>query len=343
MNAHLSNTADIGLAMAVWLAHDEYDSGASEHPDENLISATSLIKPVRQLILGNRVPPSERQVDVTDLIASRFGHAIHDSVEHAWKAGYKKALAKLGYPRKMIEMVRINPEPHELFDGCIPVYLEQRYYRDIIVDGHTIKVSGKFDQIINGEVNDTKTTSVYTWLLGSKTEDYSIQGSIYRWISPDKVTSDIMRVGHVFTDWQRSQARINPKYPRHKVVETKVELMSLDETERWIRSRIREIAANQDLDEPFIIRCSEKDLWMSEPEFKFYSDPAKAAEGGRSTKNFPNYPAAAAYRNKMGKGVVVTVPSQPKACAYCAGFDQCTQKDEYEINQKPEEETDAQP
>lgn len=333
-----SNTAGIGLALAVWLAHDEYSNGAAEHPGKNIISATGLIKPVRQLILGNRVPASDRQVDVSDLISSRLGHAIHDSVETAWKNGYRQALALIGYPKKMIDLIRINPADDELFDGCIPVYLEQRFFRSIIVDGNEIVISGKFDQIIAGEVNDTKTTSAYTWINDSKTVDYQIQGSIYRWINPEKVTSDVMRIQHVFTDWQRALSKSNPNYPKSRLVEAKVELMSLQETETWIRNRIREIVLNQDKDEPDIVRCSDKDLWMSEPQFKYYSDPATAAKGGRSTKNFPNYPAAATYCNKAGKGVVVTVPSEPKACGYCAGFDLCTQKDEYEINQKSKEE-----
>jgi len=77
---------------------------------------------------------------------------------------------------------------------------------------------------------------------------------------------------------------------------------------------------------------------MSEPLFKYYSDPAKAAEGGRSTKNFPNYMAAAAFRNKANKGVVVTVPGEAKACGYCAGAPLCTQRLKYV---KPNEDTNV--
>lgn len=338
MAATLSNTSDIGLALAVWLAHDEYDAGHSAYPGRDVISATALLKPTRQLILANRVSPADRQVDVSDLIASRLGHAIHDSIEHAWKSGYRPALAALGFPQKMIDAVRINPGDGDVGEGVIPVYLEQRFFRDIDIDGNSVVVSGKFDQIINGELNDTKTTSVYTWIKGSKTEDYALQGSIYRWINPDKVTSDVMRIQHVFTDWQRAMAKPGSDYPASRVVEAKVRLLSLAETERWIRNKIRELVANQGLPEPEILPCSEKDLWMSPPVYKYYSDPRKAAEGGRATKNFPNCPAAAAYCNQQGKGIVVTVPSEPKACAYCAGFDLCTQKDGFTLSRQSESE-----
>ena len=322
----LTNTKGFGLAMAVWLAHDEYDAGQEAHPDKDVISVTGLLKPTRQIILANRIPASDRLVDVSDLIASRFGHAVHDSIEHAWRSGYQTALKRLNYPQKMIDKIRINPEDHELSEDIIPVYLEQRFFREL--DG--IVISGKFDQIIAGELNDTKTTSVYTYLNRTKTDDYQIQGSIYRWINPEKVTSDVMLIQHVFTDWQSSQARINPDYPQSKIQEVKIQLLSLQETENWIRAKIREIMVNQNLPEPELIRCTDKELWKSDPVYKYYSDPKKAQEGGRATKNFPNYPAAAVHLKNQGKGVIVTIPGQVKACGYCPAAEICTQRLEYE-------------
>ena len=47
----MSNNAGIDLAAALWLAHDDYD-----YVDKpNYISVTTLIKPIRQIILGMRV------------------------------------------------------------------------------------------------------------------------------------------------------------------------------------------------------------------------------------------------------------------------------------------------
>lgn len=324
----ITNNSGLSSSMAVWLAHDEYTDGGDLFPGKDVISVTSLIKPTRQFILGKRATPEEYTPDVVDMIRSRIGHALHDSIEAAWKDP-RAAMMRLGYPKSIIDRIKINPT--EVSDEDIPVYLEQRYFREIDINGHPVVISGKFDQIIDGEVNDTKSTSVYTYINGSKADDYALQGSMYRWISPDKVTSDVMRIQHIFTDWQRSMARADPKYPQQPLVEFTVELMSLEATEAWIRRKILEILANQGLDEPDIIPCSQKDLWMSDPLYKYYSDPAKAAEGGRSNKNFPNYPAAAAHLNKMGKGVIVTVEAEPKACGYCAGFAGCTQKDQYDF------------
>ena len=327
MNA-LTNDAGLSLSMAVWLAHDTYTDGSEEHQGKNLISATSLLKPTRQFVLSKRLTPANVQTDVTDLIASRLGHAVHDSIENAWTHGYAQALKRLGYPEKMIEKVRINPETVE--PGDIPIYLEQRAFRTLKLPNLEVVISGKFDQVINGEGNDTKTTSVYTYLNNTNEDYYIKQGSMYRWMSPDKITSDIWRIQHVFTDWQRSQIKINPKYPSHRVKEVTYNLMSLRETENWIRSKVNEIIANQSLPETEIIRCSPEDLWMSEPVYKYYADPKKAQAGGRSSKNFDNYPDAMMHQSKAGKGVVLSVPGQPKRCAYCEAFSICSQKDEYE-------------
>lgn len=336
MPATMTNNSGLSLSMAVWLAYDEYDHGAGQgqHPEQDVISATALMKPTRPMILTARIPEVERQVDVADMISIVFGKAIHNSIEDAWRKGYRPAMTRLGYPKKMIDMILINPQDHELSEGAIPIYLEQRYFRSIHVrlpDGENdVIISGKFDQIINGELNDTKTTSVYSHISGSKDRDYQIQGSIYRWINPEKVTSDVIRIQHVFTDWQRSMARQNPDYPQSRILESVIPLMNETETEQWLRSKIREIDTFQDKPQEELPRCTPDELWMSPPVYKYYADPAKAAAGGRSTKNFPNYPAAALYQSKQGKGTIITVEPEAKACGYCSAASVCTQRLEYQ-------------
>lgn len=320
----LANATGIGLAMAVWLAHDDYTDGADQHPDKTLISATTLIKPTRQFVLSARVLPTEHTTDVTDLISSSFGTAIHDSVEHAWH-NYPTALKRLGHPQKVIDSVRINPTDEELEsdNSIIPVYLEQRYMREI----GGVVISGKFDQIIDGSINDIKTTSVYTYLNSSKVEDYRIQLSIYRWLNPEKVTSDIGYIQHVFTDWQRMMVKQNPNYPTHRVIETKLILMSLEETEEWIINKLTEMSENYDLDQDDMVRCSDKELWRSDPVWKYYADPNKTK---RSTKNFTDPAKANSHLAKAGKGIVKMIPGKVRACSYCNAFSVCKQREEYD-------------
>ena len=85
-----SNTQDINLSMAVWLAHDDYDYVN----ESNYISATSLMRPIRQIVLPRRISAVERTVpDISERIASEMGNSLQDSIEYAWVKGHRVNLA----------------------------------------------------------------------------------------------------------------------------------------------------------------------------------------------------------------------------------------------------------
>ena len=144
------NSTNLPLSVAVFLATDHYDAHES-------ISATSLIKSVRQIILTERLNKEDSIVEIQNLVASRIGSAIHSAIEVAWNGDYKEAIKSLGYPQHVADKVVLNPTPEQLKDpDIIPCYLEQRTVK--LVEG--IPVSGKFDFIFDGLVEDFKSTSV---------------------------------------------------------------------------------------------------------------------------------------------------------------------------------------
>jgi hypothetical protein len=318
----ITNITGVSLPLAVWLASDDYDFT----PGDKSISATSLLKTPRQIILSSRLTPETAKVpDVSDYIASRLGHSIHDGIEKAWTRNPQNILRNLGYPEKLAERIVINPDKIE--DNQIPVWLEHRGQKTI--DGYDI--SGKFDMVIDGQLYDFKSTSVYSYISGSKDEDYKLQGSIYRWIHQDKITDDYINIQFIFTDWSSAQSKQSEAYPKQRVMEYPVQLMSLEATEAWIRDRIRNLERYQDASETELPFCSDKDLWRGETVYKYYSDPAKAQDPkARASKNFTNLHEAKAYEASKGKGIVVTFPGKVKACAYCRAAPICTQKDLYE-------------
>lgn len=322
----ITNKSDISLALAVWLLHDEYDYVEGV---EKYISATTLMKPLRHIILPRRMDPSTVEVDVEDFVARAMGKALHDSVEKAWVKGFARSLKLMGYPSDLISRVVVNPPDGfcKAHPDAIPVYLEQRLFREL--DGWTI--GGKFDLVTEGIIQDTKSTSAYSWLLGGKDDGYIEQMSIYRWLDagqPEKkITEDFGRINFIFTDWQRMQARSNPKYPQRKVEHKEFSLLSLRETENLIRSKLSQIELYGRTPEAQLPECSDDELWRSEPVYKYYSDPSKTS--GRSTRNFDNQSDARAFQADKGKGIIKTVPGEPKRCGYCEAFSICTQKDRY--------------
>lgn len=324
----ITNYAGVSLPLAVWLAADGYDFAPGQ---SRSISATGIMKPVRQILLRERLTEETAiKPDVSDFIASRLGHTIHDGIEKAWTNDYRSSMRKLGYPEKLVQRTVVNPT--ELKEGMLPVYIEQRHSREI----RGYKLSGKFDMILEGEVNDFKSTSAYAAIHGSKDEDYKIQGSIYRWINPEKATADFMTIHFIFTDWQKALARSSAAsggtYPQSRLQSKRFELMSLDETEAWLNNKIDALEAAADLDEPDLPYCTDEELWRSDAVWKYFSDATKAnIKGSRSSKNFDNPIDARAHQaSKGGKGAILHVPGQVKACAYCPAFPICTQKDLYD-------------
>jgi hypothetical protein len=314
--ATYANTSSVPLSLAVFLATDNYD-----HNSETL-SATALMKPVRQIILGNRLPEADASVDLIQMVASRMGTAIHDGIEQAWLHNYAVALKNLGYPDKIIDRVLINPEPKDLYEGCIPIYMEQRSTKKV---GKYI-ISGKFDFVGEGRVEDFKTTSVFTAINHTNDDKYVLQLSIYRWLNPEIITQSDGAIQFIFTDWSAARARTEVKYPPQRIQQRILPLKSVAETERYVINKLALIEKHNDSAEADLPLCSDEDLWRSAPVFKYYKNPEKLA---RSTKNFDTKPEAyIRMAEEGGKGIVLEKPGQVMACKYCNAFALCSQKDD---------------
>ena len=317
----IPNPTGISLAMAVWLVNDDYDYNSNPM----YVSVTTLMKPMKQIILAARAKQKRVRI-LSDMIPSAIGNALHTAVESAWVNNYKRNLAKLGYPQAVIDRILVNPTDEQVAatKDAIPVYLEQR---KVVKVGNWF-VGGKFDLVAEGIVQDTKSTTAFTWVYGGKDEDYKMQGSLYKWLNPDKITEDYIRINFIFTDWSKQSATSNPKYPPERVMHKDIPLMEVSETDAWVKNKLQIIENFWDKKEEEMPECSDEELWRSAPVFKYYKDATKV--GGRSTRNFDNLAEANQLKNSNGAGVVITVPGVPKRCGYCDAFDICTQKDRYE-------------
>ena len=315
MQPTYSNVSSVPLSIAVFLATDHYDH------DDSTISATTLIKPIRQIVLSKRVNNTDVSVDLDQMVASRMGTAIHDGIERAWLHNYASALKILGHPQKIIDRVKINPDPQELSDETIPIYLEQRAHKVV----GKYKISGKFDFVGDGRLEDFKSTSTYTAINHTNDAKYILQGSIYRWLNPDIVTKPEMAIQFIFTDWSAARARAEPGYPQKRIQQRLFPLMPIVETDRFVTNKLNQIDQYMDAPEEAIPLCTDEDLWRSAPVFKYYKNPEKTA---RSTKNFETkQEAMLRLAEDGGKGIVVERPGQVTACKYCPAFSACSQKD----------------
>lgn len=312
-----TNNAGVDISAAIWLAYDDYD-----YVDEkNYISVTTLIKPVRQIILGQRLPKNSDPPDVIDVFRSRLGQAFHKAVEDAWKLNYRQSMEALGYPKKAIEAVRINPEKEE--PGTISVYTEVRAKKEI--DGYT--VGGKLDLVIEARLRDVKMTSVWGYMNQKSVGNWGLQGSLYRWLNPEKILHDDLVIQYLLTDWSRAGRKRDPvNYPAHPAPSRSLELMGVQETEQWVRNKLRLLQQYIEAPEDQIPDCPDEDLWRDDPVWKYYANPEVAERGGRATKNFSCPSEAAKFKAEKGsKGVIKEFPGLVKACNYCAASSICSQ------------------
>lgn len=304
--------------MAAWLVNDDYDYAA----DPNYISATSLLKPVKSIVLGNR-NDAVRTEDLSDLIARSLGNAIHDSVEKAWTHNYEKNLKALGYSDSLISRVVVNPGPADLVDDSIPIFFEQRAKKK--VGKYTI--GGKFDMCLDGELHDIKSTSAFNWVYGGNDEDYGLQGSIYKFLHPEIITSDYITILFVFTDWKKADVGRVANYPDSRIKARKIPLMSIEQTEQWIKKRLREIDRIKDLPEDRMPDCTSEELWLNKPKHRYYKDPNKTT---RATRTFDTYAEAVNLKiQNNGAGLIISEPLVANRCNYCSAFEICKQKDIY--------------
>ena len=311
-----TNKNNVSLALAVFLMYDDYDYDKRD----NVISATGLLRPLRQLILSQQNKSLAKTVDISDLVASRMGSAIHAGCEEAWTDpnNVKKALKTLGASEESVNSIKINP-PY-VKPGETPVYVEQRAEKEIL----NFTISGKYDLVLDGTLNDYKSTSVWTYIFDSNKDNYIKQGSIYKWLSPDKITSDYININYIFTDWSAAKARADTKsYPQQKVLTKKYNLWSNEETENWITNKLEAFKLHSNTPQIGLPECTDDELWASKTTYKYYKNPAKLE---RSTKNFNTMDEALVRKANDGDvGTVVTVPGEVKACRYCPVVSICTQ------------------
>jgi hypothetical protein len=307
------------MSVAVWLAHDDYDHS----PDPYHVSATGLLKPLKCIVLGSRVTGNS-DTDIADLIPSRVGTAVHTAIESAWlSSNLKNHLLSLRYSPRVVENIIINPTPDQLTEDSVPIYMELRGSKKV----GKYTVSGKFDFVSGGVLEDFKTTGTYGYVNQSNASKYIQQGSIYKWLHPDIITEDYMYIQYIFTDWSAVKARSDKSYPSSRIVPQRYVLNSVQDTEAFVKQRIDLIDMYEHSPESEIPNCTPADLWERDAVFKYYKNPESRA---RSTKNFTTYHEA--YSRLIqddSVGVVVEVKGEVKFCSYCPALNICSQAKGY--------------
>lgn len=317
MRIELTNKNNIHISMLLWLYKDNYNNPPIN--DKPHYSATKLISPPRATLLQQRVEVVTK--DVTDFVHSRLGSCIHESIENVWVKHYKDILPILGYTDEEINSIRINPDT--VSEDIYPIYLEKRFYKEF----DDFVINGQVDMIFGGELYDIKSTSTFVYGREDVIKKYVLQGSIYRYLAPDIITGNKIHINFVFKDWKEDKYLLDPEnYPPSPIHTASYDLLSLEDTEKFILERVALLHEYKHVPEVALMRCTDEELWKKPPSYKYY----KKADAVRATKVFDNYSEALSYQSSSGGvGIIKIVEDPPKACKYCLVKEHCSQKKEY--------------
>lgn len=318
-----TNNHNIPLPLAIWLASDEYQYAKTV----NEISTTTLMRSPRYIIATRRAMypeqfkpelrllPAEQDLflqDLTDRVSSRMGVAIHSSVDWTINNRCKQALEALGCPSEVVDRVKVNPDRETLSERDIAIFTEQRAYKPV----RDFVISGQFDAVVNGEVQDIKSTSTFSWTSGAMDKKYVLQMSIYRWLNPEIITKDTCTINFIFTDWNKNYAFSRDDYPKSRAAGKTFQLLSLADTEAYVKDKLNQLKKYWNEPLATIPCCTDEDLYSAPPIYKYYKNGYE--EGKRSTKNFDNYNEASLYRAKHnGTGEIIVDKGKPFKCPCC--------------------------
>jgi len=194
------------------------------------LSATQLLNSPKIVALTKKFE-DELEQDVSDMVWSIFGTAIHGVLEHG------------------------KDDNH---------IVEERLHAE--VGGWNI--SGAVDlQIVTGEnvisIRDYKTTSA--WAVMNEKIEWEQQLNIYAWLVErnKRVVVDSLGIVAIIRDWSRRDAAKNEDYPQAPVKELPIKLWPYKEREEFIESRLvahaeAEFALDADEDLP---DCTPAEMW----------------------------------------------------------------------------------
>ena len=238
--------------IAEWLTTNEYDY------QEGVVSATSLLNPVRMKALTER-HWNELEMDIQHLESSRMGHAVHDSLE---KAPMSNVLIQEKRFYTEIDGVKISGKPDLITKA-----------NEIIFNGKEMKLP--IDRIVNMDVNsighlkDYKTTKTWKWIYGSGDDDYIKQLSTYRYIlfKNGYFLDDKGEIDFFFTNWQKKSAEKDKSYPQNKIRWKMFDLMTTDETEKWIKERLTLFKSVENTPDDELPECTKEEIWFEEDKY----------------------------------------------------------------------------
>lgn len=256
-------------------------------PTPRRYSVTTLLKPVREILLNRRYG-DEIEQDCADMIWLIFGKAVHSVLEHYGTGESEFAEEKLAFT---------------LDNGCT--------------------VSGIVDlyDIDKAEVVDYKTASVWK-VIYNDFEDWRKQGMMYAWLlRKNGLPCDKATFYAILKDHSSTKAKREADYPKQPVfkVEFAVTDEAMAEIETFIRDKTSELIKYEDVPDEELPLCSLEDRWNDGDKYAVMKKGRKSA-----LRVLDSEEEAELYRMNNGGDYIELRPGTDKKCEdYCRCATKC--------------------
>jgi len=289
-NMKLTNRHNLPDTFVNVLKKPTYSSGGAD------LSVTQLINSP-QIVALKRKHAQELEEDVSDMVWSLFGTAVHSILENGKQAGHT---------------------------------VEQRIHTNI--DGWNL--SGAIDlQIDNGDgtisVRDYKVTGA--WSVMAQKEEWENQLNVYAFLIAhvkQKPVKDIAIVA-IVRDWSRRQAKTQEDYPASPIVTIPIPLWTYERQLQYVKDRI---AQHSECDfqastGAALPKCTPSEMWEKPTIYA-----VKKVGAVRAKSLHVNEQEAIAAKEKLGNLAIIEVrPGERTRCAeFCAVNKYCQQWQEYQ-------------
>ena len=214
----------------------------ARHNEEGCLSATTLLKGTKEIILENR-HFDEIEIDASEEVWSVFGTATHTVLEHQEDEAFKE----------------------ESFS----------------VDVFDYKVTGKVDRydMAHETLEDWKTASVWK-VIFHDFEDWKRQGLIYTWLLRQSgLNVRHIRFVALLKDHSKSEAKKKADYPQAPVYiyEFDPSEEELTHIEAYIKEKVLEVSANAEKKDDEIPECLPEQRWTTPAKWAVMKEGRKTA------------------------------------------------------------------
>jgi hypothetical protein len=287
----LTNKHGLPESIVNALRRPEYTKGKAH------LSVTQLINSPKVVALSKKFQ-DELEQDVSEMVWSLFGSAIHKVLEHG------------------------KDQNH---------IVEQRLHSE--VDGY--RVSGAIDLQIVSEagraIRDYKTCSVWS-VMNSKIE-WEQQLNCYAWLVEKVTGASVTDLGIVaiIRDWNRRDAARNEAYPPAPIKELPIPLWPMEQREQYIQSRVHahaeaEFAIESEGDVP---ACTPEEMWEKPTTYAL-----KKKGGVRALKVYLSQEEANQALDPKTQEIEVRPGSRTRCESFCPVNHRCQQWRDYQESVK---------